>query len=85
MGSNWSRALYFRPGELRTFFGTGHISRPETLMVFLGAIAHLVLIVACVAAFRGLHPKRGEWGGFLTGGLLVLAYFAAIVAILRPR
>lgn len=71
--------------ELWTFLGTGHIRRLDTLMVFIGAIAHIVLIVACVAAFRQLRPKRKEWLQFFAGGLLVLAYFALIVAMLRPH
>ena len=71
--------------ELWTFLGTGHIGRLDTLMVFIGAIAHIVLIVACVAVFRQLRPKKKEWLQFLAGGVLVLAYFAVIVAILRPH
>jgi uncharacterized membrane protein HdeD (DUF308 family) len=64
---------------------TGHLHRPDTLMVFIGSIAHIVLIVACVAAFRALNPSKKEWQRFLVGGLLVLAYFAVIVATLLPH
>jgi hypothetical protein len=71
--------------ELWTFLGTGHLDRPETLMVFIGALAHIVLVVACVAAFRQLSPGKKEWRQFLAGGLLVLAYFAVIVAMMRPH
>jgi hypothetical protein len=71
--------------ELWTLLSTGHLGRPETLMVFIGAIAHIVLILACLAAFRRLPPGKKEWRQFLAGGLLVLAYFAVIVAILRPH
>jgi hypothetical protein len=71
--------------QLWTFLGTGHIRRLDTLMVLIGAIAHVVLIIACVAAFRQLRPKKKEWLKFLAGGVLVLAYFAVIVAILRPH
>jgi hypothetical protein len=71
--------------ELWTFLGSGQIRRLDTLMVFIGATAHIVLIVACVAAFRQLHPGKKEWRQFLAGGVLVLAYFAGIVAIMRPR
>lgn len=70
---------------LWTLLTTGRLSRPETLMVFIGSIAHFVLIVACIAAFRQLRPGKKEWWQFLAGCLLVLAYFGAIVAILRPR
>jgi hypothetical protein len=71
--------------ELWTFLSTGQMRRPDTLMVFIGSIAHVVLIVACVAAFRQLHPGKKEWRQFLAGGLLVLAYFAVIVATLLPH
>ena len=57
----------------------------DTLMVFIGGIAHIILIVACLAAFRQLHPGKKEWWHFLTGGALVLAYFAVIVATLLPH
>jgi hypothetical protein len=71
--------------ELWTFLGTGHIRRPDTVMVFTGSIAHIVLVVACVAAFRQLHPGKREWWQFLAGGVLVLAYFAVIVITLLPH
>jgi hypothetical protein len=71
--------------ELWAFFATGHSRRPDTIMVFIGGIAHVVLIVACVAAFRQLGPGKKEWRQFLVGGLLVLAYFAVIVATLLPQ
>jgi hypothetical protein len=68
--------------ELWAFLTTGHTRRPDTIMVFIGGIAHIVLIVACVAAFRQLRPGKKEWRQFLAGGLLVLGYFAVIVATL---
>lgn len=71
--------------EFWIFLTTGRLGRPDTLMVFIGAIAHLVLIVACAAAFRQLHPGKKDWRRFLVGGALALAYFAAIVAILLRR
>jgi hypothetical protein len=54
-------------------------------MVFIGGIAHIILLIACVAAFLQLRPKQKDWRNFIVGGLLVLAYFAAIVAVLRPH
>jgi hypothetical protein len=64
---------------------TGRVDRPDTLMVFLGSLAHLILIIGCVAAFRQLHPGPKEWRRLLAGALLVIAYFAVIVATLLPR
>jgi hypothetical protein len=71
--------------EFWTFLNTGHTHRPDTLMVFIGGIAHIILIIACVAAFRQKHPGKKEWRQFLTGGLLVLGYFAVIAATMLPR
>jgi hypothetical protein len=71
--------------ELWTWLSTGHVYRLDTFMVFIGAIAHIVLIVSCIAAFRELRPGKKQWRQFLLGGLLVLAYFAVIVATLLPR
>jgi hypothetical protein len=70
---------------LWTFLYTGQPRRPDTLMVFVGGVGHFVLGIACVAAFRQLRPGQKEWGQLLTGGVLALAYFAAIVATMIPR
>jgi hypothetical protein len=51
--------------EAWTFLSTRHLRRPETLMVFIGGIAHIILIVGCVAAFRHLRPGKKECGGCL--------------------
>jgi hypothetical protein len=67
------------------FLSTGHLHRLDTLMVFIAAVAHVILFVACVAAFRQLHPRKKQWRQFLAGGFLVLTYFALIVVALRPH
>jgi hypothetical protein len=64
---------------------TGHVSRPDTLMVFVGGVAHFLLIVACMTAFLQLRPGRKLWGQFFAGGLLALAYLILIVATTAPR
>jgi hypothetical protein len=71
--------------ELWNLVTAGHLRRPDTLMVFIGGIGHFVLIVACLAAFRQLHPGKKEWRQFLAGGALVLAYLAVIVATMLPH
>lgn len=71
--------------ELWILVTTGQLRRPDTLLVFVGGIGHFVLIVACLVAFRQLHPGKKQWWQFLAGGLLVLAYFGAIVATMLPR
>jgi arginine exporter protein ArgO len=66
---------------------TGHMNRSETLtlVVTVGGVAHLLLIVACVAGFLQLRPRMKEWGQFFAGGILALAYFALIVVTTAPR
>jgi hypothetical protein len=88
----WNSLEWFGPHliqagahELWIFISAGPVRRPDTLMVFIGGIAHIVLMIACLAAFRQLHPGKKEWWHFLAGGALVLAYFAVIIAILLPR
>ena len=71
--------------ELLSFIHTGQVHRLATLMVFVASIAHLILIIGCLAAFRQLHPAKKEWLGFAAGGVLVLAYFFLVVALLLPH
>jgi hypothetical protein len=69
---------------LWAFLHTGQIHHLETMMVPVGGIAHFILIVACLTAlFQTTDTKK--WWKFLAGGLLVLGYFAVIVAIARPH
>ena len=58
---------------------TGHMSRPETLMVMVGGMAHFLLIVACMAGFLQLRPHIKQWAQFIAAGFLASAYFALIV------
>jgi hypothetical protein len=67
------------------FILTGHVSHPETIMVFIASLAHFMLIVACTAAIARLRPDKRQWYHFFAGGLLVLVYMAAIIMIAAPR
>jgi hypothetical protein len=62
-----------------------HVSRPDTMMVMVGGVAHFLLIIACMAGFMQLRPGIKQWGQFFAGGLLALAYFALIVVTLAPH
>ena len=55
------------------------------VMVLLGGIGHFILIAACLAALfdRRINGKR-VWK-MVAGGVVVLAYFALIVVVARPR
>ena len=55
------------------------------MMVLLGGIGHFVLISASLAALfdRRIDDKK-PWN-MVAGGVSVLAYFALIIAVARPR
>jgi len=71
--------------QLWSLLSTGHVQRVDTMAVFLGGVAHFVLIVACLAAFLQLAPGRKQWAQFVAGGVLALAYFALIAITMAPR
>jgi hypothetical protein len=71
-------------GELWFLLRSGQLKRPDTLMVFVGGIGHFILIAACLVGISHLKLDNRRWLKFAGGGVLVLAYFALIVAIARP-
>jgi hypothetical protein len=71
--------------ELWSFIRTGHLVRPDTVMVFIASLAHFLLIVACMAAFLRLRPGKKQWYHFFAGGLFVLVYMALIIIVAAPR
>jgi hypothetical protein len=72
-------------GQFWSLVRTGHVSRPDTLLVMIGGVAHFLLILACVAGFIQLRPRKKQWEQFFAGGFLALAYFALIIAIAAPH
>jgi hypothetical protein len=88
----WNCLEFFGPHLIQagavllwTFLHTGQVRHLETMMVPLGAIGHLILIFACLMALVNQTTGTRKWWKLLAGGLLVLGYFALIVAIARPR
>ncbi len=88
----WNCLEFFGPQLIQagavllwTFLHTGQVRHVETMMVPLGGIGHLILIFACLTALVNQTTGTRKWWKFLVGGLLVLGYFALIVAIARPR
>jgi hypothetical protein len=67
------------------FVRTGQARRLETMMVPVGGIGHFILIIACLIAFFQQPTHGRKWWQFACGGALVLAYFALIIAVARPR
>jgi len=72
-------------GQFWFLLRNGHVNRPETMVVTFAGLAHVLLIIACLAGFLQLHPRRKQWGQFIAGGIAALAYFAVIIAIAAPR
>jgi hypothetical protein len=64
---------------------TGHAARIDTMMVFVGGIAHFVLMAACVTAFLASRPDARAWRAFASGGISVLVYMAAIIVAFAPH
>jgi hypothetical protein len=88
----WNCLEFFGPHLIQagavlfwSFLHTGQVGHVETMMVPLGGIGHLILIFACLAALFNQTTDTKKWWKFLVGGVLVLGYFALIVAIARPR
>jgi hypothetical protein len=77
----------FQAGALQfwSLVRTGHVSRPDTLMVMVGGMAHFLLMIACMAGMIQLRPRMKQWGQFFAGGFLALAYFGLIIAVAAPR
>jgi hypothetical protein len=68
-----------------SFLHTGQVQHLETMMVPIGGIGHLILLTACLTALFHQTTDTKKWWKFIAGGVLVLGYFALIVAIARPH
>ena len=88
----WNCLEFFGPQLMQagavmfwSFLHTGQVQHLETMMVPMGGIGHFILIIACLAALLHQTTDTKKWRKFIAGGVLVLGYFALIVAIARPR
>jgi hypothetical protein len=88
----WNCLEFFGPHLMQagavmvwSFLHTGQIQHPETMMVPIGGIGHLILILACLTALFHQTTDTKKWWKFIAGGVVALGYFALIVAIARPR
>src|SRR3984885_11460727 len=68
-----------------SFLHTGQVHHLETMMVPIGGIGHFILIIACLTSLFHQTTDAKKWWKFIAGGVLVLGYFALIVAIARPH
>ena len=78
----WNCLEFFGPHLIQagatkfwSFLHTGQVQHLETMMV----------IIACLTAFFHQTTDARKWRKFIAGGVLVLGYFALIVAVARPR
>lgn len=62
----------------------GHMDRPELLIAVVAGLGHVMLIVACLVGFLRTRPRARGWAEFAAGGVLAVAYFAAIIATTAP-
>ena len=88
----WNCLEFFGPHLIQagavllwTFLHTGQVRHVDTMMVPLAGIGHLILIFACLTAFFNQTTGTRKWWKFVVGGVLVLGYFALVIAIARPR
>jgi hypothetical protein len=88
----WNCLEFFGPHLMQagavmfwSFLHTGQVQHLETMMVPIGGIGHCILMIACLAPLFRQRIDTNKWWKFIAGGVLVLAYFALIVTIARPR
>jgi len=73
-------------GELVRLLKTGQITRPDLLIAVFAALAHFVLIGACIAGYwrmsrgDGRNPIR-----FVAGGVFAVASFAGMIILFGPQ
>lgn len=68
-----------------SFLHTGQVRQLDTMMVALGGLGHFILIAACLSAFLEQDKAQRSWWKLVCGGVIVLAYFALIVAVALPH
>jgi hypothetical protein len=71
--------------QLLEFFETGRITRPDLALSLIAATGHFLLIAACLIGFLKTRPTAREWGQFVGGGVLAVAYFILIIVIAGPQ
>jgi hypothetical protein len=77
IAAGWEQLL----GLLRT----GRLERPDLFIALVAAGGHFLLIAGCLAGFLRRRPGALEWGKFLAGGALAIAYFVLIIYTTGPQ
>jgi len=71
--------------ELSSLFQTGQLHRPDLLIAVIAAGGHFLLMIACLAGFLRTQPGIRRWSEFIAGGVVAVAYLAAIIVTTGPQ
>jgi hypothetical protein len=71
--------------QLSLSIQTGQLHRPDLILALAAAGGHFLMIVACLAGFLRTRPGGRQWGQFLAGGVLAVAYFVVIIVTTGPQ
>jgi hypothetical protein len=63
----------------------GNGMRPDIALQLAAAVAHFVLIVACLAGFLRQNPGWRDWTKFLSAGLVAIGYLVVLMITMRPQ
>ncbi len=81
----WNSANLFVTGfiaaglhTLPIVLSTGHIVRPVSLLILVGALGHFLMIAGCLICFFRSSRGRRQWAGFLGGAILGMIALALI-------
>jgi hypothetical protein len=64
---------------------TGRVIRPDVGLQLAGALAHFILIAACLTGFLIQSPEWKNWAKFLSAGLAAIGYLVVLMITLRPQ
>jgi hypothetical protein len=67
------------------FLQTGRIERPDLALSAFAAAGHFLLIAGCLIGFLRTRPRARNWGQFVGGGVLAIAYLIAIIITTGPQ
>jgi len=64
---------------------SGRAFRPDIALQFTAALAHFLLIAACIAGMLRAKADGKRWAAFIVSGLLTIGYLLLLIALLRPQ
>ncbi|MBV8828561.1 MAG: hypothetical protein JO108_04980 [Acidobacteriaceae bacterium] len=78
---------FFLHGEATSVwaFLTLRAIRPNIGIQLAAAIAHCVLVVACLLGFLRQIPSSRSWAKFIAGGMVAISYLVMLIVLMRPQ